>query len=274
MESRIIRRKPRSAGSRFQSYIKNSDISKEKPEKSLLSGCRKKTGGRNCYGRITTRHIGGGVDRKYRMIDFLRSEREFPGVINSIQYDPNRNVLIALIFYPNGKKQYILLPEGLKVGDIVAAGESVEVAIGNCLPLQNIPIGFMIHNIEMIPGGSGKLIRAAGLSAQLMAKENGYAVVKMSSGELRMINLKCWATIGILSNGAFKNISIGKAGRNRRKGIRPSVRGMAMNPVDHPRGGGEGKTKSGSFPISPWGTCVFGKKTRKRKSHFVIKYRK
>lgn len=269
---RVIFRKPRTPSARFQSYLYNDEISENYvPEKSLLTGCRKRTGGRNCYGRITVRHHGGGVDQKYRIIDFKREERAFPGVVESIQYDPNRNVPIALLVFPNGRKTYILLPQGLKVGMKVAAGDNVEASMGNSLPLKNIPIGFLVHNIEMKPGKGGVLIRSAGGSAQLLAKADGYATLKMSSGETRMINLECYATVGTLSNAAFKNISIGKAGRNRNKGIRPSVRGMAMNPVDHPRGGGEGKSKSGSRPVSPWGKCSNGTKTRTRKSRFIIK---
>jgi large subunit ribosomal protein L2 len=275
MSDYIVQRKPRNASLRFQSFIHNKEMSKDsKAEKSLLGGNRKRTGGRNCYGRITTRHIGGGVDRKYRIIDFKREEREVAGTVRAIHYDPNRNVPIALVFYPNGRKQYILLPEGIKIGSTVSAGENVEATLGNCLPLKNIPIGFLIHNIEMKPGCGGKIIRTAGGSAQLMAKEGEYAIIKLSSGELRMIHLDCWATVGVLANSGFKNVSIGKAGRNRRKGIRPSVRGMAMNPVDHPRGGGEGRSKSGSKPCSPWGKCSAGTKTRKRDNRFIIKRRK
>ena len=275
MSNYIVQRKPRNASLRAQSFLKNDQINhKDKPLKSLLTGCKKRSGGRNCYGRITVRHIGGGADRKYRIIDFARKERAVPGIISSIQYDPNRNVPIALIVYPNGNKAYMLLAEGLIVGSTVVSGESVEASIGNCLPLKNIPIGLSIHNIEMTPGRGGKLVRSAGLSAQLMGKESENAIIKMPSGELRMLNLNCWATVGILSNSGFKNISLGKAGRNRHLGKRPSVRGIAMNPVDHPRGGGEGRSKSGSIPISPWGTCPLGKKTRVKKSRFIIKRRK
>jgi large subunit ribosomal protein L2 len=275
MNNRIVQRKPRNSSLRFQSYLYNDDIDKHaKPERSLLTGCIKKTGGRNCYGRITVRHRGGGVDRKYRIIDFNRRERTVSGIVSSIQYDPNRNVPIALINYPNGNKQYILLAEGLKLGSSVAAGLNVEATLGNCLPLRNIPVGFSVHNLEIAPNSGGKLVRSAGACAQIVAKEKEYATMKMPSGEIRLIHLDCWATVGSLSNAGYKNISIGKAGRNRRKGIRPSVRGMAMNPVDHPHGGGEGRSKSGSHPVSPTGKCAKGTKTRKRVSRFILKRRK
>ena len=272
--SRVIERKPRSAGSRFQTYVKNYAISNDEPEKSLLGGCRRRTGGRNCYGRITTRHRGGGADQKYRIVDFARSERNVPGEVVSIQYDPNRNIPILLVNYPNGNKKYILHPEGVKVGDTVAAGMNVEATVGNCLPMKNIPVGLFVHNIEMVPDQGGKLVRSAGAAAQLMAKKDGYVTLKMPSGEERLINEDCWATVGVLANAGYKNISIGKAGRNRHRGWRPSVRGMAMNPVDHPRGGGEGRSKSGTKPMSPWGKCSQGTKTRKRKSRFIITHSK
>ncbi len=274
MINKIIARKPRNSSLRFQTYIDNGDLSRVAPEKSLLGGCKKRTGGRNCYGRITTRHHGGGADQKYRFIDFNRVERVFAGTVTTIEYDPNRNVRIGLVVYKNGLKTYMLLPEGVKVGSIVAAGVDVEAAVGNCLPIKNIPVGFMIHNMEIRPGSGGKLVRSAGVSAQLIAKENGYATVKMPSGEIRLLHLDCWATIGTLGNAGYKNISIGKAGRNRRKGIRPSVRGIAMNPIDHPRGGGEGRSKSGSKPMSPWGKCSGGTKTRTKVCRFIIKRRK
>jgi large subunit ribosomal protein L2 len=275
MSNRVEQRKPRSPSLRFQSYLKNDDIDrKAKPEKRLLGGCKKRSGGRNCYGRITTRHIGGGADRKYRIIDFSRKERSVSGVVLSIQYDPNRNVPLALIGYKNGNKQYILHPEGLKVGDFVSAGSNIDATLGCFLPLRNIPIGFSIHNIEIRPGSGGVLVRTAGVSAQLVGKEEDYAILKMPSGEVRMFNLDCFATVGVLSNSGHKNIVIGKAGRSRRMGIRPSVRGMAMNPVDHPHGGGEGRSKSGSHPVSPWGKCSKGTKTRKKKSRFILKRRK
>lgn len=272
---KVVVRKPRNASLRFQSYLYNSLVSKENnPEKSLVSGCLRRCSGRNSYGRITVRHRGGGAKRKYRMVDFFRSAITLSGLIKDIQYDPNRNVPLALVVYPNGVKQYILLPEGLKVGSAVAAGEGISALPGNALLIKNIPIGFYIHNIELQPGKGGILVRSAGASAQLVAKDGDNAVVKLPSGETRLVNQNCWATIGIVSNSAFRNIVIGKAGRNRHKGIRPSVRGMAMNPVDHPHGGGEGRSKSGSHPRSPWGKCAKGTRTRVKKSRFILKRRK
>lgn len=271
----VVRRKPRNASLRFQSYLYNKLVSKKNdPESSLVTGCLKKSAGRNAYGRITVRHRGGGADKKYRIIDFHRLERSMSGIIIDIQYDPNRNVPIALISYANGNKQYMLLPEGLVMGSVVAAGVNVQASVGNALPLRNIPVGFYLHNIELRPGRGGILVRSAGTGAQLVAKENDYAIIKLPSGETRLIHLDCWATVGMLANAAFKNISIGKAGRNRHLGFRPSVRGMAMNPVDHPHGGGEGRSKSGKHPQSPWGKCAKGKKTRKKMTRFILKRRK
>jgi large subunit ribosomal protein L2 len=274
MSNKIISRKPRNPSLRFQTFLSNDDITTKTPEKSLLTGCRKRTGGRNCYGRITTRHIGGGVDRKYRIIDFLRQDRNIKGTIKTVEYDPNRNVRIGLLVFPTGVKRYILLAEGMKVGSEVIAGENVDASLGNCLPIKSIPVGFVVHNIELVPGNGGKIARSAGSSAQIVAKEGEYATLKMPSGEMRMIRLNCWATVGVLGNAAYKNIVIGKAGRNRRVGIRPTVRGIAMNPVDHPRGGGEGRSKSGTQPLSPWGKHSAGARTRRRKSRFIIKRRK
>lgn len=274
-EIKIIRRKPRNASLRFQSYLYNDLVSKENnPEKGLTTGCIKNTGGRNAYGRITVRHRGGGASRKYRIIDFLRSERSVAGVVKDVQYDPNRNVPIALVVYANGNKSYILLPEAVKIGTIVSAGINVEALPGNALPLRNIPVGFQLHNIEIRPGRGGVLVRSAGGSAQLVAKEGEYATLRMPSGEMRLIHLDCWATVGLVANAQIKNEVIGKAGRNRHIGKRPSVRGMAMNPVDHPHGGGEGRSKSGSHPRSPWGKCAKGTKTRKKVSRFILKRRK
>lgn len=273
--TKIIQRKPRNASLRFQSYLYNSLVSKKNdPEKTLLTGCIKKNAGRNAYGRITVRHRGGGADKKYRIIDFKRLERSVAGVVTDIQYDPNRNVPIALIVFSNGNKSYILLPENVIVGTVISAGVGVEALNGNALPLRNIPVGFQVHNLELKPGFGGVLVRSAGASAQLVAKENEHAIIKLPSGETRLVHLDCWATVGQVANAAFKNITIGKAGRNRHLGIRPSVRGMAMNPVDHPHGGGEGRSKSGSHPRSPWGKCAKGTKTRRSKSRFILKRRK
>jgi large subunit ribosomal protein L2 len=269
----IITRKPRNASLRFQTYVDTSDLTKKKPERSLTVGM-KKTGGRNAYGRITTRHRGGGAAKKYRIIDFKREVRDIPGKVVSIEYDPNRNVRIGLVNYVSGAKRYILMPEGLAVGSTVQAGKEAEAKVGNALPLRSIPLGFTVHNVEIKPGSGGKFARSAGTSVQLVAKADEYATLKMPSGEIRMVHLDCWATIGALGNAEHKNISIGKAGRTRHLGIRPTVRGIAMNPVDHPRGGGEGRAKSGSFPVSPWGTGVWGHRTRKRKNPLILKRRK
>ncbi len=269
----IVSRKPRSASLRFQTFVDSSHLSKDKPLKSLTVGLKRK-GGRNAYGRITVRHRGGGAQKKYRVIDFNRSMHDVEGVVQGLTYDPNRNVHIALIHYKNGEKRYILAPETLKKGDIVISGLNVEPKIGNCLPIDRIPVGFFIHNIEMKPGSGGKLVRSAGTSAQIVAKENNYATLKMPSGEIRMLLLACWASVGVLSNADYKNICWGKAGRTRHRGIRPTVRGMAMNPVDHPHGGGEGRSKSGSHPVSPWGKGCKGTRTRRKKDVLIIKRRK
>lgn len=269
----MITKRPRNSSLRFQTYLDNSDITKKTPEKSLVFGLRKR-GGRNCYGRITVRHTGGGAYQKYRMIDFKRADRDVVGTINAVEYDPNRNVRIGLVFFANGSKKYILLPEGLGVGSTVMAGVNVEAKTGNCLPISSIPVGFQLHNIEITPGSGGKLARSAGTSVQLMAKTDKYATLKMPSGEIRMLPLQCWATIGVLGNAEYQNINWGKAGRTRYRGWRSSVRGMAMNPVDHPHGGGEGRSKSGSHPVSPWGKGAKGTKTRTRKNPLIIKRRK
>ena len=269
----IITRKPRNASLRAQTFIDSSDITTTKPEKSLVKGLSK-TGGRNAYGRITVRHHGGGAKQKYRIVDFARSERTVPGKVATIEYDPNRNVRIGLVNYINGVKRYILMPDKLTVGTMIQSGVDVEAKVGNCLPLRNIPIGFTIHNVEITPGSGGKFARSAGTSVQLMAKADNYATLRMPSGEMRMVTLDCWATIGVLGNADYKNINWGKAGRSRHLGIRPTVRGMAMNPVDHPHGGGEGRSKSGSHPRTPWGKGCKGTRTRKRQNPLIIKRRK
>jgi large subunit ribosomal protein L2 len=269
----IVTRRPRNPASRFQQFIKHTDLTKDNIEKSLLAPL-KKTGGRNAYGRITTRHHGGGAPQKYRIIDFKRDQKEIPGIIKEFQYDPNRNVPIALVFYKNGVKRYILRPDGLNAGDPVLASEKADARVGNCLPLKNIPIGFFVHNVELYPGQGGKIARSAGASVQLMNRENGLAILKMPSGELRTVNQNNWATVGVLSNAEFRNINWGKAGRTRYRGIRPTVRGMAMNPIDHPHGGGEGRSKSGSHPMTPWGKGCKGTRTRRRKSSAILRRRK
>ncbi len=269
----IVKRKPRNSSLRFQSYLDSSDITKTVPEKSLTRGL-KKGGGRNTHGRITVRHRGGGAPRKYRIIDFQRSVRDIEGKIVSIEHDPNRNVRIGLVVYQNGAKKYVLMPEDLKVGSSIITSNRAEAKVGNSMPLKNVPVGFMIHNIEITPGSGGKLARSAGTSAQLMAKGDKHVTLKMPSGEIRMVVLDCWATIGKLGNADYKHISWGKAGRIRNKGIRPTVRGMAMNPVDHPHGGGEGRSKSGSHPRTPWGKGCKGTRTRRRKNPLILKRRK
>ena len=269
----INRRRPVNSSLRFQSFLDSGDITTNKPERSLVIGL-KKSGGRNAYGRITVRHRGGGAEQKYRIIDFARSERNVPGVVTTIEYDPNRNVRIGLISYKNGVKKYILMPGNLVVGTTILASEQAEAKVGNSLPIRAIPTGFQIHNIEIQPGSGGKLVRSAGTAAQIMSKNDTHATLKMPSGEIRMVLIDCWATVGVLGNADYKNISWGKAGRTRQRGFRPTVRGMAMNPVDHPHGGGEGRSKSGSHPVTPWGKGCKGTRTRRKKNPLIIKRRK
>ena len=239
------------------------EITKKTPEKSLLMNI-KKTAGRNNTGRITCRHKGGGVKQSYRIVDFRREKFGVPATVKTIEYDPNRNVRISLVFYADGEKRYILTPEGLNVGDIIVSGPEAPVQTGNALPLELIPLGTIVHNIEMIPGRGAKLVRSAGNFAQVMAKEGNYVTVKLPSGEMRMIRKECMATIGTLGNSEFKNLKIGKAGRKRYMGVRPTVRGVTMNPCDHPHGGGEGKTGPGGHPKTPWVKPALGYKTRKQ----------
>jgi large subunit ribosomal protein L2 len=269
----MIRKKPRTAASRFQTVLSSKDLTKKKPEKSLVKAL-KKSGGRNAYGRITVRHRGGGAMRKYRLIDFGRAERDVPGKVVAIEYDPNRNVNIALISYAGGAKRYILHPEGLEIGSVVMASDKTEAKLGNALPLKNIPLGFLVHNVEIRPQSRGTFVRSAGTSAQIMGKTDERITLKMPSGEIRMVPAESWATVGVLGTADFKNIRWGKAGRMRHRGIRPTVRGMAMNPVDHPHGGGEGRSKSGSHPRSPWGKGAKGTRTRKRVNPMIIRRRK
>lgn len=269
--------KPTSPGRRQMTVLTFEEVTKDKPEKSLVVTLTK-TGGRNVYGRITVRHRGGGHKRKYRIIDFKRDKDGIPGKVAAIEYDPNRTAYIALIHYLDGEKRYIIAPYGLKVGDIIESGENVDIKVGNALPLRNIPVGTIIHNIELIPGKGGQLVRAAGTAAQLMAKEGDYVQVRMPSGEIRLIEADCRATIGQVSNLDHENVKIGKAGRSRWLGIRPTVRGSAMNPVDHPHGGGEGKAPIGHpGPLTPWGKPALGYKTRKKgkaSDKFIIRRRK
>jgi large subunit ribosomal protein L2 len=267
--------KPTSAGRRFQTTLDFSELTRKAPEKSLLVP-RKRTGGRNVYGRITSRHVGGGHKRMYRIIDFKRDKRDIPARVASLEYDPNRSAHIALLHYADGEKRYILAPLGLKVGDPVMSGERADIKPGNALPLKNIPLGTLVHNLEMKPGKGGQLIRSAGSAGQLMAREGDYATLKMPSGEVRRIHVNCFATVGQVGNLDHENVSLGKAGRNRWLGRNPTVRGVAMNPVDHPLGGGEGKSSGGRHPVTPWGVPTKGYKTRQNKAtdKFIVKRRK
>ena len=259
--------KPTSPGRRFQTSSTFEDITRTKPEKSLIRPM-KKSGGRNSLGRMTVRHRGGGHKRRYRLIDFKRDKEGVSARVASIEYDPNRSSNIALLHYADGEKRYILAPNKLQVGDRVIAGPDAEIKTGNAVPLRHIPLGTNIHNVELNVGHGGQLARGAGSYARLMAKEGKYAQLKLPSGEVRMVFLDCKATIGQVGNLEHENISIGKAGRNRWLGKRPKVRGVAMNPVDHPHGGGEGKSSGGRHPVTPWGVPTKGFKTRKRKCSF------
>ena len=266
--------KPTSPGRRFQAYSSFEEITTSQPEKSLLKVI-KKTGGRNARGRITCRHRGGGHKRHYRVVDFKRDKIGIPAKVASIEYDPNRSTRIALLHYVDGEKRYILAPLNLKVNDIVESGPDADIKPGNALPLSNIPLGTQIHNIELRSGKGGQIVRSAGTYAQLMAKEDRYALIRLPSGEVRMVLLNCRATVGQLGNVAHEKIELGKAGRKRWLGRRPKVRGVAMNPVDHPMGGGEGRSSGGRHPCSPWGVPTKGYKTRKNKSsdRLIVKRR-
>lgn len=267
--------KPMTPGTRFRTIVDRSDLSNVAPEKSLLEPLRK-TGGRNNTGRITMRRIGGGHRRHYRIIDFKRKKTGIPGSVKTIEYDPNRTARIALIFYADGEKRYILAPDKLKVGDQVIAGPDAPIKPGNALPLEKIPLGYMVHNVELIPGRGGQMVRSAGTAAQLMAKEGNFALLKLPSGEVRKVRLNCYATLGQVGNLDHINVSLGKAGASRWRGIRPHVRGVAMNPVDHPMGGGEGKSSGGGHPVTPWGKKTKGLKTRRKKASdkLIVKRRK
>jgi large subunit ribosomal protein L2 len=268
--------KPTTPGRRYMTIATFDEITKSVPEKSLTVKLSK-SGGRNNHGRVTSRHRGGGHKRRYRIIDFKRDKNNVPAKVHAIEYDPNRSARIALLFYADGEKRYILAPDGLKVGDTVQSGSGSDIRVGNCLPLKEIPLGSFIHNVEMKVGKGGQLGRSAGCSLQLVAKEGHFAQVKLPSGEIRLIRLNCTATYGSVGNNEHENISIGKAGRSRWLGKRPHNRGVAMNPVDHPMGGGEGKTSGGGHPVSPWGQAAKGLKTRtpkKESNKFIIKRRK
>jgi len=272
----MIKKNPTSAGVRGMSVAGFEEITSTKPEKSLLVKL-KRTGGRNNQGKITTRHMGGGHKKAYRLIDFKRTKDGVPARVATIEYDPNRNARIALLFYADGEKRYILAPVGLTVGQTVVSGPDADIRTGNALPLRNIPLGTTVHNVEMKAGKGAQIVRSAGAGAQVVAKEGNYATLKLPSGEVRKIHLECRATIGQVGNIEFKNQKIGKAGRKRWLGIKPTVRGVVMNAVDHPHGGGEGKSPIGGKPQTPWGKPAMGYKTRRGKKasdQFVVKARK
>jgi large subunit ribosomal protein L2 len=271
----VKRVNPTSPGRRFQTYSTFEEVSKTEPEKSLIQ-IIKRSGGRNNHGRITARRRGGGHKRYYRIIDFKRNKDGIPAKVAAIEYDPNRSARIALLHYVDGEKRYILAPQNLSIGDTLMSGPEADIKPGNALPLANIPLGTHIHNIELRLGKGGQIVRSAGTYAQLMAKEDRYALVKLPSGEVRMVLLRCKATVGQLGNVMHENQSDGKAGRSRWKGRRPKVRGVAMNPVDHPMGGGEGRSSGGRHPCSPWGMPTKGYRTRnnKRTDRYIVKRRK
>jgi large subunit ribosomal protein L2 len=270
----IRKYKPTSPGRRFQTSSDFEEITRTVPEKNLLLPL-KRTGGRNCYGRLTSRHIGGGHKRRYRIVDFRRDKVEIPAKVAAVEYDPNRSSRIALLHYLDGEKRYIIAPVKLEVGDTIISSEKADIKPGNTIPLKNIPLGSLIHNVELKIGRGGQLIRSAGTYGQLMAKEEGYAQVRLPSGEVRKILIACKATIGQVGNIEHENISIGKAGRTRWLGRRPKVRGVVMNPVDHPMGGGEGKSSGGRHPCTPWGVPTKGHKTRtnKKSDKYIVKRR-
>jgi len=272
----IRKYKPTSPGRRFVTGSDFEEVTRGKPEKSLTTKITK-SGGRNNNGRITTRHIGGGHKRRYRIIDFKRRKDGVPAKVASIEYDPNRSARIALLHYVDGEKRYILAPLRLRVGDTVMSGPSADIKPGNALPLRDIPTGTVVHNVELQAGRGGQICRAAGTGAQLVAKEGEYATLRLPSTEMRLVHLDCRATIGQIGNVTHENISVGKAGRSRWKGVRPTVRGSAMNPVDHPHGGGEGKTNSGRHPVTPWGVPTNGYRTRskhKLSQKYIVRGRK
>jgi large subunit ribosomal protein L2 len=259
----IRKPKPTSPGRRFATYQDFSEITKSDPEKTLTEGLSK-SGGRNSRGRKTSRHRGGGAKRLYRKIDFKRRKDGIPARVAAIEYDPNRSAYIALLHYTDGEKRYILAPQRLRVGQTVMSGPGAEVALGNSLPLAAMPIGTVVHNVELQPGRGGQMARAAGAAVQLMAKEAGMATLRLPSGEMRLVQAECRATVGAIGNADHQNVKIGKAGRKRHLGVRPQTRGTAMNPVDHPHGGGEGSTTAGRHPVTPWGVPTLGYRTRKK----------
>ncbi len=272
----IRKPKPTSPGRRFATYPDFAEITKDEPEKTLVEGM-KKSGGRNAHGRKTSRHRGGGAKRLYRRIDFKRRKDGTPAKVAAIEYDPNRSAYIALLHYADGEKRYILAPQRLAVGATVQSGERVEIAVGNSLPLANMPVGTLVHNVELQPGRGGQMGRAAGTALQLMAKEGDMATLRLPSGEMRMVRAQCRATVGTLGNADHQNVKVGKAGRKRHLGVRPQTRGTAMNPVDHPHGGGEGSTTPGRHPVTPWGVPTLGYRTRKKRKasdQYIVRGRK
>jgi large subunit ribosomal protein L2 len=272
----IKKHKPTSPGRRFSTWVDSRELTRSKPEKSLVKG-KSSSGGRNTKGRVTSRHRGGGAKRRYRTIDFKRRKDGVPAKVAAIEYDPNRSAFIALLHYRDGEKRYILAPQRLTVGMEVVSGDGADIQVGNALPLARVPTGTVVHNVELTPGRGGQLGRSAGASIQLVAKEGKSATLRLPSGEMRMVPAECRATIGSIGNADHENVSIGKAGRNRHRGIRPQTRGTAMNPVDHPHGGGEGKTTAGRHPVTPWGVPTLGYRTRKKRkpsSKFIVRGRR
>lgn len=271
----IVKSKPTSPGSRFVVRIKNEGLYKGKPFSPLLTK-KSKSGGRNNNGRITTRHIGGGHKQHYRMIDFKRNKTDIPGVVERLEYDPNRTANIALILFKDGERRYVIAPKGLVVGQEILSAESVPVKVGNCMPLRNIPMGTIVHCVELKPGKGGQLARSAGTSVQLVARDGAHATIRLRSGEMRKVLADCRAVIGEVSNSEHNLASLGKAGAKRWRGVRPTVRGVVMNPVDHPHGGGEGRTSGGRHPVTPWGIPTKGYKTRKNKrtDNMIVRRRK
>jgi large subunit ribosomal protein L2 len=268
--------KPTSPGRRFVSYPDFAEVTRSEPEKALTTGL-KKSGGRNVHGRKTSRHRGGGAKRLYRKIDFKRRKDGVPARVAEIEYDPNRSAYIALLHYADGEKRYILAPQRLRVGATVQSGPGADIRVGNCLPLQNMPAGTVVHNVELVPGRGGQMARAAGAGVQLLAKEGDYVTLRLPSGEMRMVRGECRATVGTIGNPDHQNVKVGKAGRKRHMGVRPQTRGTAMNPVDHPHGGGEGSTTPGRHPVTPWGVPTLGYRTRKKRKQsdrYIVRGRK
>ena len=269
----IRKTKPTSAGRRFQSYEDYGEVTRDRPEKSLVAPNPKKAG-RNNHGRVTSRHQGGGAKRRYRVVDFKRNKDGVPAKVAHIEYDPNRNARIALLHYADGEKRYILMPARVKVGDTIQSGPGADIRPGNALPVRNIPVGTVVHNVELKPGAGGKLARSAGSSVQLVAKEGKTATLRLPSGEVRMVPMDCRATVGEVGNAEAELVSLGKAGRARHKGKRPSVRGVAMNPIDHPLGGGEGKSSGGRHPVSPWGKKEGRTRKKKASDAMIVRRRR